>query len=75
VKKTSVSKPFPGKKPKGTNDHAKRMFGSAKGQIIFKQGWDAPMTKRELNQFIGVGDLGPDIRKLKRLMTTFRHPE
>ena len=33
------------------------------------------MTKRELDQFIGVGDLGPDIRKLKKLMKTFRHHE
>jgi prevent-host-death family protein len=32
---------------------AKRMFGSAKGQIKFKKGWDAPMTERELDEFIG----------------------
>jgi hypothetical protein len=30
----------------------KRIFGSAKGQIIFKKGWDAPMTKRELDDFL-----------------------
>jgi prevent-host-death family protein len=32
---------------------AKRVFGSAKGQITFKEGWDAPMTKRELDEFLG----------------------
>jgi prevent-host-death family protein len=32
---------------------AKRIFGSAKGQITFKKGWDAPMTKRELDEFLG----------------------
>ena len=32
---------------------AKRIFGSAKGQIKFKKGWDAPMTERELDEFIG----------------------
>ena len=32
---------------------AKRVFGSAKGQIVFKKGWDAPMTKRELDEFLG----------------------
>ena len=32
---------------------AKRIFGSAKGQIVFKKGWDAPMTKRELDEFLG----------------------
>jgi prevent-host-death family protein len=31
----------------------KPIFGSAKGQIVFKKGWDAPMTKRELDEFIG----------------------
>jgi prevent-host-death family protein len=31
----------------------KPVFGSAKGQITFKRGWDAPMTKRELNEFLG----------------------
>jgi prevent-host-death family protein len=31
----------------------KRIFGSAKGQITFKKGWDAPMTKRELDEFLG----------------------
>jgi prevent-host-death family protein len=32
---------------------SKPVFGSAKGQIVFKKGWDAPMTKRELDEFIG----------------------
>jgi prevent-host-death family protein len=32
---------------------ANRMFGSAKGLIKFKKGWNAPMTKRELDEFIG----------------------
>jgi len=31
----------------------KVVFGSAKGQITLKKGWDAPMTKRELDEFIG----------------------
>jgi hypothetical protein len=31
----------------------KRIFGTAKGQIIFKNGWDAPMTKHELDDFLG----------------------
>jgi hypothetical protein len=30
----------------------KRVFGSAKGQIIFKKGWDAPMTELELEDFL-----------------------
>jgi prevent-host-death family protein len=30
----------------------KRIFGSAKGQIIFKKGWNSPMTKRELDEFL-----------------------
>jgi hypothetical protein len=54
---------------------AKRVFGSAKGQIIFKKGWNAPMTKRELDEFIGAGDLGPELRKLKTLMRKFHHHE
>jgi prevent-host-death family protein len=32
---------------------AKPIFGSAKGLITFKKGWDAPMTKRELDEFLG----------------------
>ncbi len=32
---------------------AKRVFGSAKGLIKFKKGWDAPMTERELDEFLG----------------------
>jgi prevent-host-death family protein len=31
----------------------KPVFGSAKGLIKFKRGWDAPMTKRELDEFLG----------------------
>ena len=31
----------------------KRIFGSAKGQIVFKKGWDAPMTDAEVDEFIG----------------------
>ena len=31
----------------------KRIFGGAEGQITFKKGWDAPLTKRELDKFIG----------------------
>jgi len=31
----------------------KPIFGAAKGLIKFKKGWDAPMTKRELDEFIG----------------------
>jgi len=31
----------------------KPVFGSAKGLITFKKDWDAPMTKRELDEFIG----------------------
>jgi prevent-host-death family protein len=31
----------------------KPVFGSAKGLIKFKKGWDAPMTKRELDEFLG----------------------
>jgi prevent-host-death family protein len=32
---------------------AKPIFGSARGLITFKKGWDAPMTKREFDEFIG----------------------
>jgi prevent-host-death family protein len=32
---------------------AKRVFGSAKGLITFRKGWDKPMTKREFDEFIG----------------------
>jgi prevent-host-death family protein len=31
----------------------KRVFGSAKGEITFKKGWDAPMTKRQIEEFLG----------------------
>jgi prevent-host-death family protein len=32
---------------------SKRQFGSAKGQIKFTPGWDAPMTDDEFEEFIG----------------------
>jgi hypothetical protein len=48
---------------------------SAKGQIVFKKGWDAPMTKRELDQFTAVGDLGPELRKLRKMMKAFQRDE
>jgi prevent-host-death family protein len=32
---------------------AKRVFGSAKGEIVFKKGWNAPMSKREIDRLIG----------------------
>lgn len=31
----------------------KRVFGSAKSEVVFKKGWDAPMTKREVEEFLG----------------------
>lgn len=31
----------------------KRLFGSAAGQIVFHKGWDAPMSDRELEEFLG----------------------
>ena len=31
----------------------KRVFGTAKGLIKFKKGWDAPMTDREVDEFLG----------------------
>ena len=31
----------------------KRVFGSATGQIVFHQGWEAPMTPKELKEFLG----------------------
>ncbi len=73
MKKANISKPRPsGKTPKITRATSPRIFGSAKGQIVFKKGWDAPMTKRELDQFTKPGDLGPDLRKLRELMKAFR---
>jgi len=36
----------------------KRVFGSAKGKIAFHEGWDSPMTDRELEEFLGAGDAG-----------------
>jgi hypothetical protein len=40
-------------KPSTASVPAQRVFGSAKDQIVFKKGWDAPMTKRELDDFLG----------------------
>jgi prevent-host-death family protein len=31
---------------------ARRVFGSAKGEIVFKRGWNAPMSKREIERLI-----------------------
>ena len=31
----------------------RRELGSAKGLIRMKQGWDKPLTKRELEEFLG----------------------
>jgi prevent-host-death family protein len=31
----------------------KRQLGSARGRIVFRPGWDAPMTKTELERFLG----------------------
>jgi len=74
VKKSNVSRPGQsGATPKTTSAPATRVFGSAKGRIVFKKGWDAPMTKRELDEFTNVGDLGPEFRKLKALMKAFRN--
>jgi hypothetical protein len=54
VEKSNTSKRLrPDVEPKATVDPAKPIFGSAKGQIVFKIGWDAPMTKRQLDEFIG----------------------
>jgi hypothetical protein len=76
VKKSNVSKPRQLRAPsKTTVAPSTRVFGSAKGQVVFKKGWDVPMTEQEVDQFIGAGDLGPDIRKLKKLMKTFGHHE
>jgi hypothetical protein len=55
MKKTHTSKPTgaPEKPAKLDAVSPKRIFGSAKGQITFKKGWDAPMTERELDEFLG----------------------
>ena len=37
-------------RPVPVDPPGKRIFGS---QISFKRGWDAPMTKRESDEFIG----------------------
>ena len=37
---------------------SKRIFGSAKGQIVFHEGWDAPMTDKELEAFLGESPSG-----------------
>jgi hypothetical protein len=44
-------------KPKIAADQGQRVFGSAKGQIVFKKGWEAPMTKREFDEFLGGSSL------------------
>ena len=31
----------------------KRTFGSAKGKIVLREGWDAPLTDAELQEFLG----------------------
>jgi len=31
----------------------KRQLGSARGQVVFRPGWDAPMTRKELERFLG----------------------
>lgn len=31
----------------------KRVFGGAAGRIVFHKGWDAPMTAKELKEFLG----------------------
>jgi prevent-host-death family protein len=30
----------------------KRVFGSAKGKIKFHKGWDAPLSQKELEEFL-----------------------
>ena len=32
---------------------SRREFGSAAGQITFQDGWDAPLTAKEMAEFIG----------------------
>jgi hypothetical protein len=58
MKKTATSKPakitrLSEDPPKAPIARRNRVFGSAKGQIVLKKGWDAPMTKRELDDFLG----------------------
>lgn len=36
----------------------KRVFGSAAGRILFREGWDAPLNDRELKEFLGEGSSG-----------------
>ncbi len=31
---------------------ATRKLGAARGQIVFSKGWNAPMTRKELEEFI-----------------------
>ncbi len=31
----------------------KRVFGGAAGRIVFHQGWDAPMSKKDFKEFLG----------------------
>jgi prevent-host-death family protein len=32
---------------------SKRVFGSAAGTIVFHKGWDAPMSVKEMKDFLG----------------------
>ena len=34
------------------DNHPKRKLGSAQGSIQYSEGWDAPMTARELDAFL-----------------------
>jgi len=31
----------------------RRVFGSARGEIVFMKGWDAPLNKREMEELVG----------------------
>jgi prevent-host-death family protein len=31
----------------------RRVFGSAAGQIVFRKGWDAPLSEKDLQVFLG----------------------
>ena len=39
-------------KPKSQPVPAKRKFGTARGTIILKPGWDDPITEEELSKFL-----------------------
>jgi prevent-host-death family protein len=32
---------------------ARRVFGSAAGQIVLRKGWDAPLSEKDLQVFLG----------------------